>query len=133
MDIEGIFLRWFLDYANPTETELCNWMEDPEAVEVMEDSDLIVGSSRNLHALVRLASNNGPQREYIVHCLYVATAEAFNWCRDTIGEAINLVPEDTHEDVLEWRSNAEYLLTNPKTYREYEWLGYCFNKNKRRQ
>ena len=130
MDIEGIFRRWFVDYANPTETELRHWMEDPEAIEAMEDWDLIVGNCQNLHALVRLASNNGPQRKYIVHYLHVATAAAFNWSRDTISEAIKLVPDDTFEDVLEWRSNAEYLLNNPKTFRKKEWFDYIYNQNK---
>lgn len=130
MNIEVNLKRWFVDYANPTEKELCHWMEDPEAFEAMQDWDLIVGSYQNLHALVRLASNKGPQREYIVHYLHVATAEAFNWSRDAIVEAIKLVPDDTFEDVLEWRIKAKYLLNNPKTYREDEWFAYMYNLDK---
>ena len=65
-----------------------------------------------------MGSNSGPQREYIVHYLHIATADAFIWSRDIVSEAIKLVPDNTLEDVLEWRSNVEYLLENPKTFRK---------------
>ncbi len=128
MDSESILECWFVDYCNPTEKELRHWMEDPDAFEAMQDWDLVVGTCSNLHALARLANNDGPQRYSIVHYLHVATADAFRHMRNTIKEAIELVPDDAFEDVLEWRSNAEYLLENPKTFQDKFWLDYRYNR-----
>lgn len=130
MDPETIIEHWFVDYCNPTEKELRRWMEDPDAYEAIQDWDLLVGKFQNIRALARLANNDGPQRESIVHYLHVATSDSFNVMRGTIREAIDLVPDDAFEDVLEWRSKAEYLLENPGTYREKEWFDYGYSQNK---
>ena len=127
MEPESILKQWFVDYCNPTEKELRRWMEDPDTFEAMQDWDLVVGTFNNLHALARLANNDGPQRESIVHYLHVATTDSFNMMRDTIKEAIELVPDDAFEDVLEWRSKAEYLLENPKTFQGKKWFEYRYN------
>ena len=130
MDADSILEYWFVDYCNPTEKELRRWMEDPDAYDAMQDWDLLVGKYQNIHALTRLANNDGPQRESIVHYLHVATANSFDAMRDSIREAIDLVPDDAFEDVLKWRSKAEFLLENPRTYREKEWFDYSNNKSK---
>lgn len=87
--------RWFVDYLNPTHSELKLWMEDSDAFEPMQDWDLIIGDHMRLPSLVRLANNEGPQREYIVHYLHVSTAVAFSSDRSQITEGIKLVPGDT--------------------------------------
>ncbi len=128
MDIEALFKRWFFDYVNPTHGELKLWMEDSESFEPMQDWDLIVGGADRLLSLVRLASNDGPQRKYIVHYLHVSTANAFNDDRDKISEGLELVPGNTFSDLLEWRERTKFLLENPTSFRENEWFDHIYNR-----
>jgi len=118
----------FTDYFNPTEEELKAWMEDPNSYEPTQDWDLCVGSFRNLEALVRLAHGKGPQREYIVQFLHVATANAFDHDRDMIEKGISLVPHNTNKHLLDWRRKAEYLLVNPRTFNKEYWFNYMYIK-----
>jgi len=118
----------FTDIFNPTEEELKTWMEEPNSCEPTQDWDLCVGSTSNLESLVRLAHGKGPQREYIVHFLHVATASAFNHDRDMIKKGISLVPHNTNKHLLDWRRKAEYLLENPKTFNQRYWVNYMYLK-----
>ena len=127
MNMDSILKRWFADYANPTHKELELWMADPEAFEPMQDWDLVVGNESRLLSLVRLASNDGPQRDHIINYLHVATAVAFSSNRNRIIEGIKLVPEDTFPDLLMWREKATALLDNPVSFREKEW--FCHSHN----
>ena len=94
--------EWFADCFNPEEAELKKWMEDANAYDPTQDWDLCVGKFDNLKPLVRLAQGKGPQRKYIVHFLHVATADAFNHQRHIIQEGIDLVPHNTHKELLAW-------------------------------
>lgn len=127
MDINTIFKKWFADYVNPTHAELQLWMKDPEAFEPMQDWDLIVGCHSMLTALVQLANNEGPQRDYIIHYLYVATASAFNHDRNVITEALSMVPQDAQTEVLHWQEKAAFLLDNPSSYKHKEWMEYLYS------
>ena len=122
--IEELLKRRFVDYMNPTERELEKWMKDPNVFEPTQDWDLVVGCDSNIHSLARLVCQEAPEREFMVHCLHVSTAEAFNRARETILEAVEIARECPFEDVQEWRRNAVNLVENPKSYNEDDWYDY---------
>ena len=128
MDARSIAKRWFSDYLNPTFCELKVWLEDPESFEPEQDWDIIIGGAHRLPVFVRLAINDGPQREFIIHYLHVATANAFYHDRDRIHEGIGLVRDEASTELLEWKRKAMFLLESPKSFREKDWFDYMYNK-----
>jgi len=127
MNEELIYKKWFTDYTNPTYRELKLWMEDAESFEPGQDWDIIIGDEGRLTTLVRLANNDGPQREVIVHYLHVATANAFHHDRGRISEGIRLVHDSAFSDLLDWKRKALFLLETPKSFRKSEWFDYRYN------
>jgi len=128
MDEEHILKKWFADYLNPTYKELKLWMEDSESFEPGQDWDIIIGDEGRLTTFVRLANNDGPQREDIVHYLHVSTANAFNHDRDRILEGIKLVPDTAFSDLLDWKRKVLILLGTPNSFKESEWFDYRYDR-----
>ncbi len=113
----------FKDALNPTEDELCQWAQDPDAEypdEMSQDWDLILASRDLAPALIR--------REFFLGCLYTLSGDAVRGGSDDawlnpIRALFDLVPEDAPTDLKQWVNRSKHLFLHPETYNYPDW-GY---------
>ena len=116
----------FEDVVNPTPEEIRAWAFDPDALEPMQDWDLILECDE---LCLSLASDSRcPKRTYFLHILYLTVGDAvrtsfLSRSRDVIERLLAAGERSEEPAVRRWAERARGLIADPTRFNYPAWCG----------
>ncbi len=124
------------DPMNPTDTELRQWAQDPQAMAPTEDWDLILTDPSRIVLIFELAADISlPTRLFFLRCLYLYIGDFVRahhqdpqWEQGAF-KILNLGKQNPQPDIRLWADRASDLLQNPSSFHSDDWCnGYLLEK-----
>lgn len=113
--------------VNPTPEEIRAWGRDADVEWPDEDWDITVATPDNADLILALASEDCPQADFFVHCLYYlvgsyALSGGAFISASRIEELLTRGSNSPNADVRRWVERARVFLGNPEAYDRSCWV-----------